>query len=697
MVVSKINGRAYRLGPRVPLKFGEDGLPVASHVMVEPPSKVYARAETASGTSNYVEAICATDSSSSFCEKPYQTKNLKVPITLCVVLPLAAAAIACVWFWNKNRLRERAEDKLEAARDWDYGIDDPKKRKNKPSNLGPGEKGGMHRGQISMDMNLSSPYLLPPKLNGSRDSLSSLARSIDHEADPYRPITSYANDAASMYAPSSRNNRISMMPASPATAVTKDPFDVPPSPRSVAPPRSPRVPTPPAQDPFASPDDHDHTDNVTAPYPTANNAHLDIGLAEMPNVQPPAAAVVRGEQTANQSWDVSNANNNAGINMDMPDHAHHLAVELPNDSSMSNNNAPPQLSISVPDSYNSNGPHYNDSGLIAAAPYPEDENHGQPQYPQDNYDDDMRGRSTRRSIDLGGETGNGGLLYAPENAASNNRMSVGFRPLPPDEIMDTEDPEYRANRIRSFYKEYFEDYSKPNNAPAVPALPRQYQNNGEAYMDPNSKAFVMPYAQPVTRRAMTPPPSSGPRMRGPAPPRFRADSAASGQIRPGSSASARPPKRGPPPSALSTLPNPSKLGDSMAILGAMDFAPPESMADRVAGRCQSPTLEKIAYNPKLPVSTPLQSTFDELSVMPNPSQLRKSSTFNALDFAPPRRFKDADEMSDAGSVRSNRSGLSSAHTQALRSGAGRVSRLPGDTVFAAADASALKPSWDLRG
>jgi hypothetical protein len=77
--------------------------------------------------------------------------------------------------------------------------------------------------------------------------------------------------------------------------------------------------------------------------------------------------------------------------------------------------------------------------------------------------------------------------------------------------------------------------------------------------------------------------------------------------------------------------------------------------------------------------------------------LRKSSTFTNLDFAPPKKFQDSDTMSDAGSIRSNRSGISAAQLTAIRGGAGRVSRLPGDTVFTqAALADELKPKWGLR-
>ncbi len=53
-------------------------------------------------------------------------------------------------------------------------------------------------------------------------------------------------------------------------------------------------------------------------------------------------------------------------------------------------------------------------------------------------------------------------------------------------------------------------------------------------------------------------------------------------------------------------------------------------------------------------------------------------------------------MSDAGSIRSNRSGVSAIQQQAIRNGAYRVSRLPGDQIFLKDDiANALKPSWKV--
>lgn len=77
--------------------------------------------------------------------------------------------------------------------------------------------------------------------------------------------------------------------------------------------------------------------------------------------------------------------------------------------------------------------------------------------------------------------------------------------------------------------------------------------------------------------------------------------------------------------------------------------------------------------------------------------LRKSGTFTSLDFAAPRKFRDPDSMSDAGSIRSNRSGISQVQQQAIRNGAYRVSKIPNNVVFTKDDmAATLKPQWGMR-
>lgn len=76
--------------------------------------------------------------------------------------------------------------------------------------------------------------------------------------------------------------------------------------------------------------------------------------------------------------------------------------------------------------------------------------------------------------------------------------------------------------------------------------------------------------------------------------------------------------------------------------------------------------------------------------------LRRSGTFTALDFAPPPRFKSSDAGSDAGSIRSNRSGMSAAAAQSIRAGAYRVSRIPKGVVGTKNEITeSLRPQWDL--
>lgn len=102
------------------------------------------------------------------------------------------------------------------------------------------------------------------------------------------------------------------------------------------------------------------------------------------------------------------------------------------------------------------------------------------------------------------------------------------------------------------------------------------------------------------------------------------------------------------------------------------------------------------YSPGVRAHTPLVSSFDDLIAMPSPHALRKSGTFTALDFAPPPRFKNQDTGSDAGSIRSNRTGISTTHANNIRMGAYRVSRLPADTVGTMDDlATSLRPKWDM--
>lgn len=77
--------------------------------------------------------------------------------------------------------------------------------------------------------------------------------------------------------------------------------------------------------------------------------------------------------------------------------------------------------------------------------------------------------------------------------------------------------------------------------------------------------------------------------------------------------------------------------------------------------------------------------------------LRKSGTFTALDFAPPGRVHiPGDSMSETGSIRSARSGISRMHEHSIRTGAYRVSRIPRGVAGTRDEIhDALKPTWDI--
>ena len=78
-------------------------------------------------------------------------------------------------------------------------------------------------------------------------------------------------------------------------------------------------------------------------------------------------------------------------------------------------------------------------------------------------------------------------------------------------------------------------------------------------------------------------------------------------------------KKLPPPMALATLPNPAKLkDDSFALLNAADFAPPDTFKEYAAGRSQSPAGERRPYQLKVPIHSPMLSSYEEMPSVPTP-------------------------------------------------------------------------------
>ncbi|KAI1195998.1 hypothetical protein F5X97DRAFT_325936 [Nemania serpens] len=681
-------------------------------------------------------------------EKP-SSDSSTTTIVISVVIPLVAAIIGLAYFARKGVMRRRREEAANKFKSMDFGLHDasqPKGPKRKSAFFGR-EKETTHKTQLSMDMNLSSPYLLPPNLHNSRESFNSLTKTLHQADDPYRPVADFANsDVGSLRSvkrgPGARVSSI-------YTTRTRPSADIPRSQHGDVPLSPLRSPLPVAQ-PMTFP--QSHTEEVPS-LPAKNEFRFvddGPGIAQVPEIQePPAVATAASHKPGPHG---------SRSSVELKQVPQPMVAEIVNErDSFARGGTDSQI---IPDglgimnrhmsqasssSHNSESkaaptvvrPPRKESMPVIKAPGANDDYQS---YADTLQFDDDKFNSQRDEDELHMSVNDEQVhprstgLGVPDQ--DKRRLSVGLRPLPPDDFLDSEDPEFRANRIRSFYKEYFEDTKADQNRPPMPQQQQGYYEDydsgymgGEAaYFDPETNAFVMPYAQPVTRRAMTPPPKNrrpmpgpGPRgtpgPRGPQGPpmpggpqgRPRAGSTMSGRgwgprsPRPGSSASnprfgGQPKKPMPPPAALSTLPTPSKLkDDSFAIMGAIDFAPPPTFKEHAAGRSQSPLGERLPYRVNTPVHSPLVSAFEDTPALPSPHLLRKSSTFTGLDFAPPRRFKDPEVMNETGSVRSMHSGISGVGLNALRAGAGRVSRLPGDTVFTQASlGTTLKPNWGMR-
>ncbi|XWX00615.1 hypothetical protein V2A60_008636 [Cordyceps javanica] len=654
------------------------------------------------------DRICSKNET---CGRGISPNATNLAIALGVIIPVVAAAITFFFLHRRSVKRMHMEDAKYRETDLDYGLDEaPSKGKRMTAMFGAGGEKQQHRpGQLSMDMNLSSPYLLPPDLNQSKESIHSLAKSYHNRQDPYHTVPLYCGgDGSSIrsipgdpYSPisSKRQSFGSNLPprshSKSQSPLANDPFATPTQPQ---PAHMAQVEVPPS-----IPDRKLPVQPIVPEIGTVHDANADDqSIYEMPDVASPPAALAKDTKTG---LPVDN-----NFRFELPGTADQETrsgvAQLSNDISHQNPHAPglgldvelPAVASSAEDLH----AHAIDTSHVI---YDDHKNDAYPQIQTTEYYEDTNYVVEDTQQD---HMSNG--LGVPQTAA--RRLSVGVVPLPPAEVTQSEDPEYRANRIRSFYKEYFEDYA---DAPPLPGQP-QHPNDDDyntgylgdaAYYDADSNAFVMPYAQPVTRRAMTPPPG-GARRGPPGPRRPRGPGSVGGMSLPGGRGRARagshgqfgqapPKKRLPPPAALNTLPTPAKLRDDTALLNAMDFAPPELFKDQAAGRSQSPLGERRPYKPGHAGASPLVTAFDELAALPSPHLLRKSSTFTGLDFAPPKKFKDNDTMSDAGSIKSNRSGISAVHLGAIRSGAGRVSRLPGDTVFTTSNfGDQLKPQWGMR-
>jgi hypothetical protein len=550
-----------------------------------------------------------------------------------------------------------------------------------------GEKSGRQR-LVSMDMSVNSPYLLPPELNQSRESIHSLSRSLHQHEDPYNPINKfYAGDGSSIRSQSRMNHDGSSMYTGSSKAPSRIqelgtssdlltnaggmPRSNPPPALFVPPPRLNSLPQKSASGSPVEGQAEAGFSPAPPPYPVEpQQAHIEdstisrSGLPTSPRpgqtLHPAPIAGARESYQSNGDEGFQVSNNYLGAFINSRDQSP-PAPTTPTQSLPATPRMSPPVSNALPSS--PRPPRKESMPVVAPVATPAATNAVQPADDASDYGNGFQvtppspvannaelARGQRYSMDVPPEEFAQAGLGAPN--FDPRRLSMGFRPLPPDALLaESDDPEVRANRIRSFYKEYFDESKPAPQGQYYEDYDQHYLGNDAGYYNPNGNDFAMPYTEPVTRRAMTPPPRGQPRFQGQGQPRGRQGSfgamssggmSAGGMSQGGmrdpqmyppgpypqgpraySTASGRSAASGasrrPPPAPLNTLPTPSKLrDDSFALMNAMDFAPPQTYRDRAAGRSESPLGERRPYSPAVPSFVPTASAYDDLAAMPSP-------------------------------------------------------------------------------
>lgn len=579
-------------------------------------------------------------------------------------VPIAVALIVLIFLHRRHTRKLKQEDLNDKHKSLDFGMGTTggpsKKGKGVPEMTITDTEKSLRAGK-GLSMDVGSPYILPAGLQGSRESFHSMSRSMHDPDDPYRPVTfikddvsirggslrGYRHDNASTYTGSSEGTE--KMNGSLLKNAQRMSRSIPPRGDSISSPQDSQLPriqfpqptlAPGNQGPHGLPTDPrdgspprapaSNGSLAPAPLDASRDSYFDKNANDLRKSNNYLGSFIhsRDGSTADTGENPAQPQAQSVPEPSIPTVQEKQAASPPSIKSLAANpRAPPRVQsqeavMQNPNtaSFVSDSSDYGD-GFKVTPPSP-------PRGPSL-----QMGNINRRSIDAP-MTIQEENPYHPvglgveESGYDTRRLSMSVRPLPPDDL--TDNPEQRANRIRSFYKEYFDD-SKPDPV-GQHGYGDYYEDYGQEYLsdgavfDSETGNFVVaqaPYAEPVTRRAMTPPPRAPPRFQGP--PRGRASSSSAGRFMPprgqsamsGRSAGLKKPL--PPPAPLASLPTPHKLKEDSMVFNPIDFAPPVSFRDRQAGRRpDSPLGVQRPYSPAVPSHTPLASAFDGLNSMPSP-------------------------------------------------------------------------------
>ena len=668
---------------------------------LEPRDATLVARKPSSTVSLFGTTSCAPNDNSGGCEKPIDgTTDTTIPIVLGVVIPLTVALLIMIILHRRHVKKLRQEDANDRHKSLDFGMGEnrangrSKNARGRPPMAQTGSEDTFRRGRgLSMDL-IPNPYLLPPGLQQSRESLHSLSRSFNADDDKYRPAITTVGDPRGSYAGSMRSP---IDDSSSFTGSSRRRFEMesnrnlgrnihrtstgpgghPGSVRSVA-----TAPTAPDQTYSPSGLRKDstpgQTDGLAVPalpeaardsYLSTNSTGMNAGIRasndylsayirgggqtttlDREKSNKPAPVVSITEHSSSSSSSQSNPQPPPAVLL--RDGGHHQTSPVaspPQSQQRHEENTSQARAETVPpprgDSTLNREPRLPQLSFLDGGEFQQDfrlpevnmnaveppKEKGLPPQPLEEATNESRPRSRQhrastlpaRELSQQFDTSQQResqyddyydefeeyLDYDPD------RHSMGLRPLPPDD--PSESQEQRANRIRSFYKEYFDDSKTPNGQHQMPHYfdgSEEYAH--EDYYDDPEYYQHMPMPARGPRRGYAgserhrPTYSTGSFMSSP-----RAMSTTSGQMgfnprRP------MPKKRLPPPKPLHNLPTPHLLKDDSVF--TMDFAPPVTVRERRAGTPDSLRGGMRPYAPTRPGRNPLASSFDDLAAMPSP-------------------------------------------------------------------------------
>ena len=626
------------------------------------------------------------------CQRPTSdnSSNTTLPIVLGVVIPLTVAFLAMIILHRRHVKKLKKEDAEDRHKSLDFGlVAGGQSKQNGKSKRGKKGRPEITRPEmttaeahnivrkdrgLSMDMNMTSPYLLPPELEHSRESLHSLSRAYQTGDDKYgrtnfipddgsiRSPSSlrHGGDDSSTYTGSSRPTRFDtesskeLLRGAPSLSSKAN---VPTIVKETSPDSNmPRKPLPPSKDNLLAPNFPNQGRESIVSTASSNGVSalrksndylgafirggghgLGLGtddkdttktayaqVTELPaapiQVQHPAPALLKAddhldrqrESVYSDEAELSNAQEGSQRARDRQPRLPQLnfldssqgkqqsfELESPvTDTSVApaqaQNPPPRRESQQASPQYEDYSNHYSQQSQSRHDQY---DHHQVPEIHTEQYDEEDY-YDPADEYDYYGEY--------EEDGHDPRRLTMGMRPLPPDD--PSENPEQRANRIRSFYKEYFDAPSGGQG--------QQYYDGSEYYDDYyGNDVYQAPRGYSVQgrhRATVSNGAYGGPRA-------FSSASGRYGRFGGGPRPRMPPKKKAPPPKALNVLPTPSKLKDDTFILDmAVDFAPPSRAVFQRSGTPDSLRGGQRPYSPTIRAHIPLTSSFDDLAAMPSP-------------------------------------------------------------------------------